>query len=113
MNDTPIHSPEQSIRAESGAHQQVVKVEMPIPGWLMPAVIGVCILLAATVIVSAVLWSKYDDLRNTVEVKTRLNSYNLDEFERMSFGPLRAEVAENHDLIQTYGIGKTCRRAKK
>ncbi len=113
MNDTPIHSPDQSMRAESGSHQQILRIEWPpLPGWVTPALIVCCALLIGSLISNAVLWNRYNDLRNTVEVKTRLNAFNLRNLETSKISWLIGQVQTNHALIEAYGIGKSCRRSK-
>ncbi len=115
MNDTTIHSPspDQSNRAESGAHQQVVKIEWPpLPSWVIPAIIACVAILSASLVATGMLWTRYEDLRNTMEVKTRLNAEHLTQYENTTGSWLVGQVQTNNQLIQTYGIGKACRRAK-
>ena len=109
MSDTRIHSPdpENSIRAESGAHQQVVKVEWPpIPGWVMPTIAAAGVVLAISILVS--VYAIFE-LR-TVRTQLWLNDYDMQHLKGTQIAKLQTAIDLDNKLVQTYGLDLTVKR---
>lgn len=89
-------------RAEHGGNVNQIRVTMPMSVW------GVIALSVAAFIMSGL--ALYETGR--VRVHTSLNAYTISQLENGKIARLIGEVQNNHDLIQAYGVGKSCRRAK-
>lgn len=90
-------------RAEGSGNINQVRVTMPMAVW------GVIALSVAAIILSGLSLYEISRLR----VHTSLNAYTISELQGGKIAWLIGEVQNNHDLIQAYGVGKSCRRNAK
>ncbi len=89
-------------KAEHGGNINQVRVTMPMAVW------GVIALSVAAFIMSGLALYEITRLR----VHTSLNAYTISQLENGKISWLIGQVQTNNQLIQTYGIGQACRRAK-
>ena len=107
MNDVPIHSPEQSIRADGGSHQQVVKFDWPpLPGWVIPTAIGCAVLLGFSLAINC--YAIYE-LR-TVRTQLWLNDYDMQQLKGNQLAKLQSAIDLDTKLTQAYGLNLTVKR---
>jgi hypothetical protein len=89
-------------RAEHGGNVNQIRVTMPMSVW------GVIALAVAAFILSGI--SLYEV--SQVRMHEQLNAYNLRELSVNQITYLESHVRTDDALIQAYGIGKECGRAK-
>ena len=91
-------------RGESGANVNQFKLVVP----MTPFLLAVSVICAAAVI--GLIVTLYG--LSQVRMNERLNAYTIDNLETGRIAHLQSAVRTESALIQAYGIGKQCRRAK-
>ena len=89
-------------RAEHGGNVNQIRVTMPMSVW------GVITLAVAAIILSGIALYEVSQVR----MHEQLNAYAISDLKSNQITYLESHVRTDNALIQAYGIGKECRRAK-
>lgn len=90
-------------KAEGSGNVNQFKLVVPMTGFMMI----VCALLALSVAVNVALFYEY----TTVSRAGWVNAYDLQQLKMGPVSYLESEVKTTQDLVQAYGVGKSCRRS--
>ena len=89
-------------RAERGGNVNQVRLVMPVSAW------AVAVLSAAAIMASGIALYEVGQIR----MHEQLNAYDLSQLRSGRVAYLEGQVKTAQALIEAYGIGKSCRRAK-
>lgn len=100
VQTAPTNSPNEAIHAEHSNVQQV-KIVLPVSVWAVAVACAIAIMASGLALYEA----------NQNHKEAWLNSYDIQQLKIGPVSYLEAEQKTTQDLVQAYGIGKTCKGA--
>ena len=95
---------------DGGSTTNQIRITLPVSAWAIAVVCALSLAVSGIALYEALYVNNHSI--GQVRMHEQLNAYNLRELSVNQITYLESHVRTNDALIQAYGIGKSCRRAK-